>query len=146
MPVRVQWDEASTSTSTEHTILRFDYEGEWNWQEAHMAFDWADVLMQNVQQPIAVIIDMSRSRTTPTDALQRVTVSAQRTRHNISMIVAVGATPFVSVMAEMYRRLYNRYAVAPYYAATLDDARAFINAQPQPLPTAAGDETHRAVL
>lgn len=139
MPVRVQWDDAPHSVDSVHNVLRFDYEGDWNWNEAHMAFEWADVLMQETQQPIAVIIDLSRSHTTPIDALQRVTVSAQRTRHNISTIVAVGATPFVSVMAEMYRRLYNRYAVAPYYAATLEDARLFINAQPVPLPTAAGE-------
>lgn len=141
MPVRVQWDDAPHSVDATTRVLRFDYEGDWNWNEAHMAFDWADVLMQETQQPIAVIINMSRSRTTPTDALQRVTVSAQRTQHNIGTIVAVGATPFVSVMGEMVRRLYSRYAVAPYYAATLDDARAFITAQVQPeaMPTAVGD-------
>lgn len=135
MPVRVQWD------NPRHSTLKFDYEGGWNWNEAHMAFDWADVLMADTHQPIAVIIDMSRSQTAPTDALQRLTVSAQRPRPNISTIVAVGATPFVSVMAEMYRRLYNRYAVAPYYAATCEDARSFIAAQQtmMVLPIAAGD-------
>jgi hypothetical protein len=145
MPVRVQWDDAlnergvSRHTDAPHRVLRFVYEGDWNWNEAHMAFDWADVLMKESQQPIAIIIDMTRSYITPHDALQRVKVSAQRTQSNINLIVAVGATPFVSVMAEMVRRLYNRYAIAPYYAATVEDAHAFIAAQ-QPLPTAAGSE------
>ncbi len=134
MPVSVQWDDPN------HTTLRFDYEGNWNWNEAHLAFDWADVLMNGTPGSIAVIIDMTRSHTAPKDALQRLTVSAQRPRHNISTIVAVGTTPFVGVMAEMYRRLYNRYAVELYYAATRDDARDFIAAQTVlDLSIAAGD-------
>lgn len=129
MPVSVQWDQPEAMQEpAAKQVLRFDFEGHWNWDEMHFALEWADILMQNTRAEIAVIMDLSRSRTAPSDALSRITVEVQRHRPSISHIVAVGATPFVSVMAEMVRRLYHRYALTPYYAATLDDARRFIAA------------------
>lgn len=129
MPVSVQWDDPQhDSQATTKRVLRFDFEGHWNWDEATLALEWADILMQATSGEIAVIMDLSHSRTAPSDALSHVTVNAQRTHPPISHIVAVGTTPFVSVMGEMVRRLYNRYAVTPYYAATVEDARDFIAA------------------
>ena len=109
------------------TIIRWDYVGKWAWVEASSAFDDTTRMMSEVQHPVSLIHDLSRSHGIPARALshaQRFT-SALPENWNISVIVDPSgfAASLLNIFTKLYKKLGERYKVAP----TLDIARQIID-------------------
>jgi len=63
MGVQVQWDNEA------RTILRYDYQGRWKWEQVYEAVNEAYRMIETVPHPVAVMIDMTESAGIPPGAL-----------------------------------------------------------------------------
>lgn len=122
MGIQVQWD------NDEKTILRYDYQARWSWNELYQAVDQGYHLIDSVAHPVAVIIDLTASEGIPPGALSHARSIQQRAHPRISMNVAVNAGGLLSTLTHTFLRLYSALmqATSVHFAATVEEARAVI--------------------
>jgi hypothetical protein len=97
MAVKVDWDGDSTSG-----VLVFRFEGDWNWHECREAMQYAEFLLEDVEQPVSYIYDL-----TPNRMPQRLYLPVMQKLLNMSMskvppmIVVVERGHFVETLKDM---------------------------------------------
>lgn len=120
MGVSVTWDNA------EKTVIRYDFEGSWSWDEAQQALAKVKVMMGTVDHVVDFIADLRSCRSQPTDLLNKALQVARRTPANTGILVMVGANRFIQSLYTVFKRVYADLAGETMFVDTLEDARAFI--------------------
>ena len=59
MPVRVYWEDDS------HTLVRYEFEGNWTWDELYPAYYQAIEMEKSVTHRVDVIMDMRQAGKDP---------------------------------------------------------------------------------
>jgi len=121
MPVNLLWDDA------EKSILRYQYEGKWTWEELHDAIVQAHAIADAIQYRIDVIFDFTGSAGLPAKPLSHAPSVARELPTQTGLVVVVGGT-FFSTMLSIFNRVYPHFGSASRYksAHTLDEAHALI--------------------
>jgi len=126
MGISVNWD------NSEHTIIRFIYDGAWNLNDLFDALQDARDLMDTVDYSVAGIVDMRESRLMPNGALSLGRNVTMRKHPNQGKTMIVGASGFVRTLYDVYRKVYrNTFDESSYvFASSLEEARIHLNTQP----------------
>lgn len=120
MAIHVIWD------NTERTVLRYDFDVSWTWQELYDAVDTANALMDTVQHDVGSIFNIQRGTTVPNHLLTH-TKNLMARRHPRSVVIA-------AIIQGIYQRSLLHVAtmvsseVAELFVpvASIDEARIMI--------------------
>lgn len=120
MTVHVGWDEAIDNA------LRYDFVGQWTWDEFQQAYDVACGLFDEVDGQVNVIVNLLPSVALPRGILEVVRRVADDAPPNHGLTVYVGEREVLQAFARAFERIYpvsaSRYPLD--FCATLDEARA----------------------
>ncbi len=128
MSIKVIWD------NEEKTILRYAFEGAWKWTDFQVATKDAAALLDAVDHPVGVIIDLQSSNTVPDQPLANIKHAFANPRHhNVGLTVVVGANAFFSALASSAQRIYRSVSGNYDYrlVKTLDEARRILTKDTQ---------------
>jgi len=118
MAINVVWDDDL------QTILRWDFEQDWTWEDFHAAFDQSVKIAGSKKERVDVIPYLAQSKLVPPNTLMQFNRVSRLSPPNTNLIVITGGTTLVNAMISMFRSVYrvNTWRTA----ATLEDARAII--------------------
>jgi hypothetical protein len=125
MGIKASWD------NEDHTILRFNYEGSWTWDDLHNALSQGHAMMRTETHTVDVLIDVSQSRLIPSGALARGKHIDDIKPDNHGMTAVVGANTFMQGLYDLFRKIYRKN-LNVVYVPTLEEARAKIAEQRKP--------------
>jgi hypothetical protein len=107
MAIQVEWDNA------EHTILRLIFTNPWTWDEFYEMRSQVTALCSGINYPVDAVVDMSKGRALPPNALTHLSKGAAKIPPNQGIIVGIGGDAFIRSMADM------ALAQAPHLAGKL---------------------------
>ncbi len=120
MPVLISWDD------DDRTTIRYDYDGKWTWEEVYTANDEVTALMHEVEHPVSIIHDLTRSAGLPSGALTHAHRFTAGLPENWDISVVVGSGTFTEALLNIFSRVYKTLGEHYKTAATLEEARAII--------------------
>jgi len=122
MGVSICWDDE------EQTIVRYDFEGRWTWEEFYPAYEQAIAMEKSVPHRIDVILDMLNSYNIPLNAITHVRSISKKQPENLGLSVFVTTS---AVVLSLYRvGMQFDAGLSRYFAAasTLEEAYQLISA------------------
>ncbi len=121
MGITVKWDDDS------QTIIYIQCIGEWTEQEGLRAVDEIARLIDSVAHPVYGINDFRDSEAPlSVNGLKFVQILRKRIPLRDSLIVMVGAQPFVVRVMDIAKRIYKDIPGRMLFAQTPEEARALI--------------------
>lgn len=123
MPINVLWD------NEERTIIRFDFIGNWDWNEYWHCVERSLTMLVQVTHPVDTIANLANSAGLPTGSIQQVKRTFDQAHVNLGIIVINQGGMFVRVMASAFARVYRPQAQRIFLSESLENARAIIRAQ-----------------
>jgi hypothetical protein len=118
MGITIQWD------NEQQTIMRFDLDPHWTWDELFAAKKQAHELVSMVSHKTVTIIDAPHTTALPPNLLLNARSALRNNHPNTLVVVFVATNPFIlsafSTMSGFLRSIALRLEFAP----TLDAARA----------------------
>jgi hypothetical protein len=125
MGISVTWDDE------EHSVIRFDYQGAWTWNELYDAVRESHLLLDTVNHTVDSIIDLEHSSLLPEHALSRAQNVVKMAHPNQGMTIVVGANTLVRTLLDIYKRIYIKNTPPVLMARSLPEAREAIQRQRQ---------------
>ena len=122
MSVRAYW------VNEEKTVVRYDFEGNWTWDELYPVFQEALAMERSVPHRVDVILDMTRAGRLPANALLHVKNISDKQPDNIGLTVIVSPNQFVGSLYTIGVRFYAKIAYYFRVTKTFDEANAVIAA------------------
>ena len=122
MGVTVAWD------NTEKTIMRFDYTGDWTWDDFDAVEPDLQAMMDSVDHQVDTIVVLETS-SVPLGALARFSTivnSPSFTHPNAGLTVVVGASGLARALADIFGKAHKQTAAKIAMASTLEEAYAII--------------------
>ena len=120
MAVRSYWLDENKS------IVQYDFEGNWTWEEFYPAFHDALAMETSVTYRVDVICDFRASDALPANALTHLKGITDRQPENIGLSIFITTNRFFKVMYDTAIKFYPK--TKRYFAitATLEEAHALI--------------------
>jgi len=118
MSIHVAWDDDN------HTLIRWDFETDWHWDDFRAAFEKSVEMGGSVGYRVDVIPFAAATVKLPLGALGEFNRLHRQLPDNVGLIVIAGGSPFTNMIISTFASL-NRittWRTAP----TLQDARALI--------------------
>jgi hypothetical protein len=128
MPIQVFWEDDA------QTIVRYNFEGTWTWDELYPAYYQAIAMEKSVTDRVDVILDMRDSGRVPANALLHIKNISEKQPPNIGLSIFVTTNAFVTSMYNMAIRVYSKVAYYFRITKTPEEALAMIAADRQPVP------------
>ncbi len=123
MPVTIGWD------NPEKTVALESIEGNWGLAETHAALDDLERMIDEVNRPIDIIVDLSNAKGSPTN----LTLAAGRVdrilRGNVNRTVIVGANYYMQVFSGVLSKVVPKVIGNIQHTDTLENARALLEKQ-----------------
>lgn len=126
MPVSVSWDNESK------TVIRYDLEGRWTWDEALTAFDTAALMLAEVQHTVNFIVnpvDPVSQIYVPPNTLGNLITLYRRSTDNAGISVLLINNATVRTLTRLMSTLNPAVATRFLFADSLEEARLILNAQ-----------------
>jgi hypothetical protein len=127
MPVHVQWD------NPENTILRYDVEGHWTWEEFLEAFQKARIMAASTQHTIHAIVHPADNKSLgylPSGTLSQVIQLYRNAPSNFGLTAIISDSDFFNIFNRISRQLYPRIADRYLFVASLEEARSLLLNRP----------------
>ncbi len=129
MAIHVLWDDEA------HTILRYEYQDAWKWEEALAALNQARDMMAAGENRVDCIVDMRASPSMPIGnaiiQLRKMGALGQDMKNYSGLTVFVQADAFLKALLQVYERVYpdeaRRLTLPHVYS--LETAHQFIMEQ-----------------
>jgi hypothetical protein len=116
MSIEVHWDTEDQQT------LCYQFDGKWTWDDLYEAVNRANLMLDAIERPTPVIVDVSGISGIPSGAMSQASGLMHRSHPNISLTVIVGANRFVRMMADMFTRLRPQSPHTYTFVTTLEEA------------------------
>lgn len=120
MHITVDWDNEN------RTIIRFQFQRGWTWDNLRAAIGQADDLITSVDHPVNLVIDIREAGAIPADFMSGATdiFASGEARANEGVKVVVGAGRLVRMAYDALRRLYgSKLEGRPFlFASSLEEA------------------------
>lgn len=121
MPVTAEW------LDDDRTIVRFNYDGNWEWEEAFQVVNTGNEMMKQVDHPVAVVVDMTNGQQLPPNPLQNIQkLSRGRGQHpnDSGITVFLNAEVLTKAMQDVLEMTGAQLppGLSATYARTLDEA------------------------
>lgn len=111
MGIRVCWEDEA------HTIVRYDFEGKWTWEELYPVYNQAIAMETSVPYRVDVILDMRRSQGVPGNALSHLKNISDKQPANIGLSIFVTENKFMlalyNVGCKFYYKIPRYFQVVP---------------------------------
>ena len=121
MPIKVIWH------NTDRTILRWEFDEHWNWEEYATAQYQSNEMIEQVEYDrVDVIGDVRRSHTLPMDAILGYRNSLKNQSSRIGSIVLVGTNRFVKSMVKIFMKYYPSSGRRFKFADSFLEAEAMV--------------------
>lgn len=122
MGITILWD------NEEKTIIRYVYEGRWVWDDLHHARVQVHEMLNTVNHPVGIIVDVRESTLVPNGALsqgRQFATTSPTTHPNEGRTIIVGANTFLRSMYDLFRKIYTTLSgnLDVDFAPTLESAR-----------------------
>ncbi len=121
MAISVQWD------NNEQTIVRFEYEGNWDWEGFYKYIGEANEMMDTVPHPVVSIVDMSKTNHMPPNAIAHIRriVDVSKEHNNSNISVFVGAGRFAEMLFSTLQKVYpdTKTIAGFHFVDTIEEAR-----------------------
>lgn len=117
---RVQWDDP------EQTILRFEFEGEWDWVVVRQVALMGQEMSASVEHRVDSVVDLRQSHGLPAHSLSQFEQLAQFPSPNSGVIVIVGGGNLVASLLNIFKRVYRSAAAKYHYVETMEEAERLI--------------------
>jgi hypothetical protein len=124
VPIEVGWDNA------EKTTLRYDYEGNWSWEELYEISNQALGMFNSVPHRVDVIHNHTNSTHIPRRALSHAQRLVAQYPENWGISVVVGTNPLLKGLMQVFRRVYRQMGERHFMAATLEQAHQLLTERP----------------
>jgi hypothetical protein len=122
MTIQVGWDNKDS------TILRYDYQGTWNWNELFDVIDRANQMTDAVPYPVGAIIDLTASAGIPPGVMINARKLLQHQHPRLVIQAVVTTDRLVLVLAHTFLKLYRAAADNDTlcFVASIEEARALV--------------------
>ncbi|MEO8606838.1 MAG: hypothetical protein ABI690_03095 [Chloroflexota bacterium] len=120
MPVRVYGEDET------HTLVHYDFEGNWTWDELYPAYYQAIEMEKSVSHRVDVILDMRQSKKIPSNALMHIKNISDKQPPNIGLSVIVTNSAFLASMYKIGVQFYAKIGHYFFLTTSLDEARQMI--------------------
>jgi hypothetical protein len=124
MGIRTHW------YNDEKTAIRYYFTGIWTWTECFAAVDQAVEMLDSVQHPVVLIIDMRDNQHVPSLSPQALSGMANlptMAHPNTAFLVLVGARLVVKTTFEVFRRLFPSAAARYRVVDSIGEAEALMS-------------------
>lgn len=123
MSAVVQWHDAA------QTVLRWEFEGAWTWEEFYQAQDEVNALSASVEHPVDIIVVMHPTSAVPAGAPSQFGRIARGSHGRSGRTVLVGANRFVEVMLSIFGKFQRETARRITTAKSIEEALALLARQ-----------------
>jgi hypothetical protein len=123
MSIYVGWD------SPEQTIIRWEVEGRWDWDEFEAAQQQSVALIQTVPHVVHIIADVSNSAKLPSNALASFRSYRHSGLNNVGQVALVQASPLIRAAAKVIEKIAPQAVSRFHFVNTLDEAREILSKQ-----------------
>ena len=123
MSINVQWD------NEEHTLVRWDFIGMWDWNDFLAAQKASNDLINSVPHTVNIISDVSRSPHVPPGAIARFRTYRRVDPENAGRVVLVGASIYIKTIVEIFRGMFPNTGGNFTFANSLEEARSELTAK-----------------
>ena len=120
MPFEIRWN------NDEQDILLMNVIGDWKLDEYYEKYLEGKVMMESVQHPVFLILDMSKTSSIPSRMMSTASFSRKNRAHNLQFTVFVGASLFIRKLAEIMTSIVSKGHKRLYFAENHQEARAII--------------------
>jgi hypothetical protein len=118
--ITVQWD------NDEKTVIRYDFQGYWDWTEFREKAIEAFILTRSVDHKVDTISNFLPGTTIPRNALSQFRNIMTEAPENRGVNCIVGVSVFIRTLVNVFSRLYPQLGERIIVAASLADARAIL--------------------
>ena len=101
MGVHVQWDNC------EKTVIRWDFDGRWDWVELHSCEAQANQMCQSVGCTVDFILNMESTSWMPRDAFTHLKAFSRRRAANIGIITLAGSGLFIEMLVKDVQQIQS---------------------------------------
>lgn len=120
MAILVKWD------NNEETIIRWDFDGRWNWDQAANAARESVELRQGKSHKVAIILNLQQSTMMKSDVFQNTVELMMLSPDDRDYIVVVGRNVYTQALVEIFRKMFLDLEHVIYSTDTLHEARRLI--------------------
>jgi hypothetical protein len=121
MGVEVRW------ANPEKTAILFVYVHPWSWDDLYVAREMRDFMMDEVDHPVTVIIDLSASKQLPPNVFAGIKKMWEKKHAKSARIILVGTSPLIRSASEVFMRITPGMSSRVRMVATLDDAYSVLS-------------------
>lgn len=120
MGIRIGWD------NPEQTVIRFEFEGKWNWYGYEMAVGESFGLMDSVGRDVDYLFNFENSEPLPEGATFYLKRTLELSPNGRSTIVMAHTDISVETTVAMFCRIYKKFGSRLLTARNVDKARAIL--------------------
>lgn len=118
MGINVVWDDEA------HTIIRYDFVGDWQYVDFVAAVAISDDMMSGVSYEVDFIANFVAGPLPSIRDFARIASTRETSPPNLGLIVVVGAGEFAQLMMEIFGRFHRKLKQQMILVGSLDEARA----------------------
>jgi hypothetical protein len=123
MPIHIAWDDA------DRTILRWDFEQDWDWDELRSAVAATELMITQVPHRVNIIHNALSTPNVPRPT-QRHKQHPLDLPSRVGVIVLVGDNPVLSALVTIFMRVFHTLNSRLATASSLEEARLIIAEAP----------------
>ncbi|GAB4513621.1 MAG: hypothetical protein OHK0046_14560 [Anaerolineae bacterium] len=116
MAVMLYWDD------DEQTILRFDFEANWTWEDYYRVHPQAREMALSKDHTVYKLVDIQRSTNAPPNALTHLRNLADKQEPNAGITIFVTRNRFLRVLYQTGMALKGNFAKYYRVASTIEEA------------------------
>ncbi|MBL8153998.1 MAG: hypothetical protein JNM70_07430 [Anaerolineae bacterium] len=124
MPIHITWG------NPEHTVILQEFQGRWNINDLHTAFDQTNEMKKSVPHTVNFICDLRQSGM-PSGNFLSVVRRLERQPSNIGRTIMVGANHYIKTLGEVFKTISPSVLKTFFFVGTLEEAWALIEAEKQ---------------
>lgn len=117
MPIAVVWDD------DEKSIVVSKFADPWDWNDFYMAGETATMLAGTVSHPVALVSDISGTRSLPANAMVHFRAINRSSIPNVDLVLIVGGDTYTNTVIEMFQRLNKNEPINWIVVSSMSEAR-----------------------
>jgi hypothetical protein len=123
VPIQVVWD------NIDKTVIRFEFEGSWTWDDLYQASDEATAMLDTVPHMVDFVLDVRNANQIPRDFMNHAGNIANGQNPKRGLLVVVGANRLLRTLGGTLRRLFPQATKDVKIVGTLEEAYEVISKQ-----------------
>ncbi|MEO8606916.1 MAG: hypothetical protein ABI690_03495 [Chloroflexota bacterium] len=121
MGIHIEWDNQTQTT------IRQVFDPHWTWDDFYGAKQKVDAMIDAVQQPVGLILDMPANVVIPANALSHGKQYIDTEHPNLFLIVIVSTNQLLQMLYSVFGKVYPIATHHVRMAATMDAAREILS-------------------